>query len=196
MARQEALIWAVAALSLSQVAQALDVERLDVDFRGDRYVVEFVAQLNVPAEAVHAVLTDYDAYPALDPRIQESRVLGRDGDHSVRLYTRMRGCLGTLLCRTMQRVEDIQEMPDELLATAILDQSDVRFGVTRSQWQAKENGTQVVYRLEIMPKFWIPPLFGPRLMVRTLRAGTIELFTNVEKAARERNSTVAVNPHD
>jgi Polyketide cyclase / dehydrase and lipid transport len=191
VARQEALIWAVAALSLSPVAHALDVERLDVDFRGDRYVVEFVAQLNVPAEAVHAVLTDYDAYPALDPRIKESRVLGRDRDHSVRLYTRMRGCLGTLLCRTMQRVEDIHEMPDELLATAILDQSDVRFGVTRSQWQAKENGTQVVYRLEIMPKFWIPPLFGPRLMISTLRAGTIELFTNVEREAQTRTSTVA-----
>jgi hypothetical protein len=191
VARQEALIWAVAALSLSPVAHALDVERLDVDFRDDRYVVEFVAQLNAPAEAVHAVLTDYDAYPTLDPRIQESRVLGRDGEHAVRLYTRMRGCLGTLLCRTMQRVEDIQEMPDELLATAILDQSDVRVGVTRSEWQAKENGTQVVYRLEIMPKFWIPPLFGPRLMVSTLRAGTIELFTNVEKEAQTRTSTVA-----
>ena len=159
--RQEALSCAVVALALSPAAHALNVERLEVNFRDDRYVVEFVAQLDAPTEAVHAVLTDYDAYPTLDPRIQESRVLGRDREHAVRLYTRMRGCLGTLLCRTMQRVEDIHEMPDELLATAILDQSDVRFGVTRSQWQAKENGTQVVYRLEIMPKFWIPPLFGP-----------------------------------
>ncbi len=194
--RQEALSCAVVALALSPAAHALNVERLEVNFRDDRYVVEFVAQLDAPTEAVHAVLTDYDAYPTLDPRIQESRVLGRDREHAVRLYTRMRGCLGTLLCRTMQRVEDIQEMPDELVATAVLDQSDVRVGITRSQWQANENGTQVVYRLEIMPKFWIPPLFGPRLMVSTLRAGTIELFTNVEKAARERNSTVAVNPHD
>jgi Polyketide cyclase / dehydrase and lipid transport len=189
--RQKALICAVAALALSPVAHALNVKNLDVSLRDGRYVVEFVAQLDASAEAVHAVLTDYDAYPALDPRIQESRVLGRDREHSVRLYTRMRGCLGALMCRTMQRVEDIQEMPDELLATAILDQSDVRFGVTRSQWQAKDNGTEVVYRLEILPKFWIPPLFGPRLMISTLRAGTIELFTNVEKAAQERTSTVA-----
>ncbi len=189
--RQEALSCAVVALALSPAAHALNVERLEVNFREDRYVVEFVAQLDAPAEAVHAVLTDYDAYPALDPRIQESRVLGRDRDHSLQLYTRMRGCLGTLLCRTMQRVEEIQEMPDELLATAILDQSDVRVGVTRSQWQATEQGTQVVYRLEIMPKFWIPPLFGPRLMISTLRAGTIELFTNVEKEAQTRTSAVA-----
>jgi Polyketide cyclase / dehydrase and lipid transport len=189
--QQEALICAVAALTLSPAVHALDVERLDVDLRDDRYVVEFVAQLDAPAEAVHAVLTDYDAYPALDPRIQESRVLGHNDDNSVRLYTRMRGCLGSLMCRTMQRVEDVQEKPDELLATAVLDQSDVRVGLTRSQWQAKENGTEVVYRLEIMPKFWIPPLFGPRLMISTLRAGTLELFTNVEREAKERTSTVA-----
>ena len=189
--RQEALIGAVAALTLSPVVHALDVERLDVELRDDRYVVEFVAQLDAPTEAVHAVLTDYDAYPALDPRIKESRVLGRDRLNSVRLYTRMRGCLGTLMCRTMQRVEEIQELPDQLLATAILDQSDVRFGVTRSQWQSTGHGTEVIYRLEIMPKFWIPPLFGRRLMISTLRAGTLELFTNVEKAAQERTSTVA-----
>jgi Polyketide cyclase / dehydrase and lipid transport len=189
--RQEALIGAVAALTLSPVVHALDVERLDVELRDDRYVVEFVAQLDAPTEAVHAVLTDYDAYPALDPRIKESRVLGRDRLNSVRLYTRMRGCLGTFMCRTMQRVEEIHELPDQLLATAILDQSDVRFGVTRSQWQSTEHGTEVIYRLEIMPKFWIPPLFGRRLMISTLRAGTLELFTNVEKAAQERTSTVA-----
>ena len=183
---QEALIGAAAALALSPTARALDVERLEVGMQGDRYVVEFVAQLDAPADAVHAVLTDYDAYPTLDPRIQESRVLSREDDHSVHLYTRMRGCLGALLCRTMQRVELIEEHPDELLATAILDQSDVEFGVTRSQWQTNEHGTQLVYRMEIMPKFWIPPLFGPPMMISTLRSGTLELFTNVEKAAKER----------
>jgi ribosome-associated toxin RatA of RatAB toxin-antitoxin module len=191
VAGQEALIGAAAALILSPMAHALEVERLDVELRDDRYVVEFVGQLEASPEAVHAILTDYAEYPTLDPRIQESRVLERDQENQVRLYTRMRGCLGSLMCRTMQRVEQVQEQPDELLATAILDQSDVRFGVTRSQWQAKDNGTEVTYRLEIMPKFWIPPLFGRRLMISALRSGTLQLFTNVEKEAKERNSTVA-----
>ena len=184
---QETLIGGVALFALAPLAHAVDVERLEVALQDDRYVVEFVAQLDAPADAVHAVLTDYDQYPALDPRIEESRVVSRDRDNSVRLDTRMRGCLGSLLCRTMQRVEHVEERPDELLATALLDQSDVEFGVTRSQWQPTANGTQLVYRMEIMPKFWIPPLFGPRLMISTLRSGTLELFTNVEKAAKERS---------
>jgi hypothetical protein len=96
----------------------------------------------------------------------------------------MWGCLGGLFCRTMQRVEEIEERPGELLATAVLAESDVRFGVTRSQWSAHDGGTALGYRLEIMPKFWIPPLFGRRIMINTLRDGTVSLFTNVEGAAQ------------
>ena len=57
--------------------------------------------------------------------------------------------------------------------------------------KSNDHGTQLIYRMEIMPKFWIPPLFGPSLMISTLRSGTLELFTNVEKVARERSDKVA-----
>lgn len=170
-------------LSLASTAAALEVERLDVSFEGDRYVVVLEAQLDAPAGAVGRVLRHYAEYPALDPRIRESRVLKREGEHALRLYTRMRGCLGTLLCRTMRRVERVEERPGELLATAVPGESDVRIGVTRSQWEAHDGGTALRYRLDIMPKFWIPPFFGPRLMISTLREGTLSLFANVETAA-------------
>ena len=170
-------------------AHALEVRRLDVSFQGDRYVVVLNAQLDAPADAVGEVLKRYDDYPSLDPRIIESRVLSRDREHSLTLYTRMRGCLGTLMCRSMRRVEQVEERPDELLATAVLDQSDVRFGVTRSQWQPQNGGTALQYRLEIMPKFWVPRLFGRRLMISTLREGTLSLFTNVEREARAGRGT-------
>lgn len=173
-----------AALLWAGTANALEVRRLDVSFQGDRYVVVLNAQLDAPADAVGEVLRRYDDYPSLDPRILESRVLSRDREHSLRLYTRMRGCLGSVMCRSMQRVEEVEERPDELLATAVLDESDVRFGVTRSQWQPQNGGTALQYRLEIMPKFWIPRFFGRRLMLSTLREGTLSLFTNVEREAR------------
>lgn len=182
--RQKGLILGAVALLAAPTVNALEVEQLDVSYRSDRYVVVFSAQLDAPADAVGAVLKNYDQYPALDPRITESRVLSTERDSRIRLFTRMRGCLGKLLCRTMQRVEEIEERPDELLATAVLAESDVRFGVMRSQWIAHDGGTALTYRLEIMPKFWIPPFFGPRLMINTLREGTLNLFTNVEHAAR------------
>jgi hypothetical protein len=186
--RQELTLLAVA-LACAGPANALEVRRLDVSFQGDRYVVVLNAQLDAPAEAVGEVLKRYDDYPSLDTRIIESRVLSRDRAHSLRLYTRMRGCLGTLICRSMRRVEQVEERPDELLATAVLDQSDVRFGVMRSQWQPQNGGTALQYRLEIMPKFWVPRFFGRRLMLATMREGTLSLFTNVERVARAGQGT-------
>jgi hypothetical protein len=177
------------ALACAGPANALEVRRLDVSFQGDRYVVVLNAQLDAPAEAVGEVLKRYDDYPSLDTRIIESRVLSRDRAHSLRLYTRMRGCLGTLICRSMRRVEQVEERPDELLATAVLDQSDVRFGVMRSQWQPQNGGTALQYRLEIMPKFWVPRFFGRRLMLATMREGTLSLFANVERVARAGRGT-------
>lgn len=164
-------------------AFAMDVERLEVRRLEDRYVVEFQARLAAPAEDVGAVLTDYDHYPELDPRILEAR---RDEANHARLHTRLRGCLGGLMCRTLQRVEILDERPGEVIATAIPAESDVRFGLTHSRWEASGGGTEVNYRLEITPDFWVPPLIGPPLMIRALREGTLGLFTNVERAARMR----------
>jgi hypothetical protein len=182
--RKKGLILLALAVLCSGTAHALEVRRLDVTFQGDRYVVILNAQLDAPPDAVGQVLKRYDDYPSLDPRILEARVLSREREHSLRLYTRMRGCLGSLMCRNLQRVEQVEERPDEILATAVLDQSDVRFGVTRSQWQPQNGGTALQYRLEIMPKFWVPRFFGRRLMLSTLREGTLSLFTNVEREAR------------
>jgi hypothetical protein len=186
---QEGLIGGVLACLLASPAFALEVSRLDVSFQKDRYIVVFAAQLDAPAEAVGAVLRDYEQYPALDPRITESRVVGSDRPGRIHLFTRMRGCVGTLFCRTMQRIEEVEERPGELLATAVLDESDVRIGVTHSEWAAHDGGTALGYRLEIMPKFWIPPLFGRRLMISTLREGTLSLFANVESAAQRTGSS-------
>lgn len=54
-------------LLLASTANALEVERLDVSFQRDRYVVMLMAQLDAPAEAVGEVLRRYDEYPTLDP---------------------------------------------------------------------------------------------------------------------------------
>ncbi|HEU4530838.1 MAG TPA: SRPBCC family protein [Steroidobacteraceae bacterium] len=179
------VVWLLSSLSLWSVhAPAMAVDRLDVRRAGGRYIVEFEARLEAPAQEVGEVLTDYESYPALDPRILESRV-----DASRRhLHTKLRGCVGRLLCRTMTRVEEIVSTPDALTATALPLESDVKYGVTRSQWRVRDGGTQVTYRLEIEPDFWVPPMFGPRLMIKTLREGTLSLFRNVETAAQARDT--------
>lgn len=175
---------ALAATALAATtARAIEVEKLEVRRSDNRYVVEFKALLDAPPEQVGAVLKDYEHYPELDARILESR---RDQSDPLQLHTRLRGCVGGLFCRTMARVEKLEEMPGGLIATAVPGKSDVTYGHTHSQWEARNGGTEVLYRLEIEPDFWVPPLFGPPLMMRTLREGTLSLFKNVERVAHHR----------
>ena len=179
---------ALAALLLAGTAQALEVETLDVRYEEGRYVVEFEARLDAPADAVGDVLTDFEHYPELDERILESRleIVARQPP---RLITRLRGCVGAILCRSMTRVETIAQRPGELIANAIPEESDVRFGTTFSRWQQEGDHTIVRYRLVIVPDFWVPAFIGRRAMIRTMREGTLNLFRNVERVARVKTAS-------
>ena len=44
----------------------------------------------------------------------------------------------------------------------------------------------MTYQAEFVPKFWVPSAIGRRYAERVLKASTLELFSNVEKRARER----------
>lgn len=165
--------------------QAIDIETIDVRYENGLYQVRLVAELAAQPQSVARVLEDYARYPELDIRIEESRLIAAPPGAPVRLYTKLKGCLGGLFCRSMVRIETLQQNPGELIATAIPDLSDVHMSVARTLWQASPKGTRVTYSLTLDPKFWVPALFARHAMLETMRTGTIAMFTSVERAARE-----------
>jgi hypothetical protein len=175
---------ALAATALARPARAIDIERLDVRYESGHYRVQFDAELSAPPDSVERVLTDYAHYPELDARIEDSHLLPSVAGEPPRLYTRLKGCLGWLLCRSMVRIETLEHRPGALIATAIPDLSDVRESVAETHWQASAAGTRVSYALTLSPKFWVPSLFGRRAMLETMRKGTVTMFTSVEREAR------------
>lgn len=183
----------VLAVGLSWVACdlcALEVERADTQFAAQRYSFELVATLDAPIDRVEAVLRDYAAYPSLDARILEAKVIERPAAGEVLLFTRMRACFGPV-CRKVQRVERVVEATHELRATAIGGRSDVSFGETHTQISTAGKRTRVIYRTSMTPDFWIPRLIGRRLMLNTLRDATLTLFASVERQARTAPQDVA-----
>lgn len=149
--------------------------------------------LDAPVERVEAVLRDYPRYSNLDRRILDSKVLERPAADVAILATTVRACFGPF-CRNVKRVERVQEAPLELTATADAARSDVKSGETRTQLSATDSGTRVTYRTRIVPAFWIPAFVGRRLMLNTLEAATINMFTNVEKIALEQDALPVVPP--
>jgi hypothetical protein len=173
---------ALTAVAYLPSSQALQIEALQTRFHDGAYELTMTATLSAPADRVEAVLRDYASYPQLDARILTARVLSRSGPHELELLTRINVCFA-FLCRKVERVEQVQETPGELLATVIAERSDAQRGRTQTQLRELNGTTQVIYVTEIVPKFWVPALVGRSLMLRSLRDATVNLFTHVEQRA-------------
>jgi len=176
-----AFLLALPALAASGVADAIDVSKLQVGEQGRRYVVEFDGQLAAEPGAVMRVLMDFENYPALDSRILLARLSTRNGKPL--LFTRLRGCVGFVFCRTMDRYEVLVEKPGRLVATAIPGEGDVRYGLTVITVEARDRGTHIQYRNEFDPSFWMPRWLVRKAMYTTLREGTLEMFRAIEMRA-------------
>jgi hypothetical protein len=178
------LCWIVVLGTVSWRACAIEVERAEARFTDQRYTFELVATIDAPIDRVDAVLKDYAGYPALDARILESRVMARPAEGEVMLFTSLRACFGPF-CRTVKRVERVQEQIHELHASTLPEQSDVTFGETFAQLSNAGPRTRVIYRTSVSPDFWVPRFIGRRIMLNTLQDATLTLFGNVEKRAHD-----------
>jgi hypothetical protein len=172
---------------LAPQAFAFEIKHAEAKYVDEEYRFEMTAVLDAPVEYVERVLRDYESYQTLDSRILEAHVVERSEDKRVAtLETKLRACFGPI-CRTVKRVERVEETPLSLLATTDASRSDMKFGETRMQLaNADEGRTQVTYETRLKPDFWIPALIARRIMLTTLEDATIELFQNVEKRAQQR----------
>ena len=175
------LLLAIPALAVAGAAHAIEVSKLQVGEQGRRYVVDFEAQLAAEPAAVMRVLLDFAHYPELDPRILQARRSLRDGKPL--LFTRLRGCLGSLFCRTMDRYEILDVQSGQLVATAIPGESDMKYGRTEIRVEPKDGGTHVRYRNEFDPSFWMPRWLVRKSMYTTLHDGTLGMFRAIEQRA-------------
>ena len=185
----------VAALLLSApVAHAFNIERSEARYVDKRFRYELVVTLDAPIDRVDAVLRDYADYPSLNHRILSSTILERPAPDVVTLQTTVEVCFGWF-CRNVTRVERVQESKHALVAVAEPERSDVKFSETRSELSAGHHGaTRVKYVTTVVPGFWVPPMGGRRMLLRTLENETRDLFMNVEKKARQPEPTAPPGP--
>jgi hypothetical protein len=178
---------ALAALLCTAVSAgtgAMTTEHLSVGEQGPAYVVEFVAVLDAPPDAVMAVLQNYSSYPELDGRVEAARLEGELEGRPV-LYTRLHGCLGSVFCRAMERYEQLTAKERLLVAEVIPGRGDVARGRTETSLEPRGKGTRVSYRTFFEPAFWMPRWMVRSAMRRTLEEGTQSMFANIETTAQE-----------
>lgn len=166
----------------SALATAATLERVEFEQTEQHYVASMWIRLDVPAAEAFAVMTDFDALPRLNPSIIEAEMVADN-----RLRTVVSMCV-LFFCKRVQQVQ-VVTMPGELRLTMRIlpEQSDLKFGT--ASWHFVPLGpkqSRIVFRAEIAPDFWVPPLIGPWLIENKITEETLITSEGIETLVRER----------
>ena len=157
----------------------MTVERVD-----GRILVYSDLRIAAPRAQVYAALTDYDRFADLSTRYVDSRYVEPAPDGTQRVYTHVKGCVW-FFCRSVERFARLEQAPDtRIVATAEPEHSDVSYG--RETWELSPaaGGTRVVYRHDMEPRFWVPPLIGVWAIRRALEKDALAAAERIEALAQ------------
>jgi hypothetical protein len=184
------LVW----LLCSAPAAAGTIHNAAVTYQSGSFIVEVDALLDVAEPRARAVLTDYKHLKRLIPAVERSEILTTREPGDYRLRTVTRTCLW-LYCKRLERVQDVVEAHDgSITANVIPELSDFRSGTLRLNLWQEVAGTRILMRSEAAPDVWIPPLLGPWLIKRGLRAEAVQTVHNLERVAAEASLPMEPSP--
>ena len=170
----------------SAAAAAADFRSMDVSHQGDLFEVIVQVHLAAPPAEVYQVLTDYEHLTRISASVVKSSVTQRLQDGAL-VYTDTRIC-ALLICRHLRELQKLTELPPQDLASVVVPQAgdNVKQGQGSLHVEAEGDGTKLSWQLSVEPDFWIPPLIGPALVSRSLRAEAMRSAQGIERLARER----------
>lgn len=174
-----AAIFLIAGGALSAELRDVVVEKED-----KRYRLTSETRIDASVADLYRVLTDYDLFTEFSSVFVESRNLRAAANGKPRYFTRMEGCM-LLFCKSFVRIGELTLTPhNEIVATADPKQSD--FNYSRERWllEADGDGVLLKYEFELEPSFWVPPVIGPYVMKRALRAGGADAVNRIEALAQ------------
>jgi uncharacterized protein YndB with AHSA1/START domain len=166
---------------------AAELLSLHVSNQDDLFVLESESLLQASPRSLFQVLMDYDHFTELSSAYTESRHLGLGPDGAPRVYTLASGCM-LFVCRSVEKVERLETVPGQrIVATVIPELSNLQQGITEWVLTPDKGGTRLFYRMELVPRFWVPPLIGPPIIRYVLEKGGKEALQNLEDIARQRD---------
>lgn len=181
------LLVGAAALLCAPLLRAASIDSLDVTRDHGRFHLVAHTHLDATPAAVYKVLTTYDedAYGRISNVYKESRYLQPASDGTPLVYTRVEGCL-LFFCKSMRRVERLQVVkPNYICTTAVPSRSDFRYARSIFRLKRDDDGTEVTYRLDMEPDFWLPPFVGPWLLKHVLLRGGSHAVQRIEHLAQQ-----------
>ena len=180
--RQKMAAAACGLLAWSSVLAA-DLEEVTVDRVDGRYVLESQAMFDTTVEELYSVLVDYDQFEKFTSAFTESRNEAPDEKGRPQFYNAMEGCV-LFFCVTFERYGHLELRPKSRIE-AIVDpeRSDFKYSVESWDITRVDGRTEMIYRFEMEPDFWVPPVIGPYYIRRALRDGAVRAVNRIEAVA-------------
>ncbi len=176
------------------MANGAEVTDIEIKRDGSRYVLVSTTHYDATPEQVFGVLIDYDRLAEISDAIEESRYIEPGDDGQVLVYTRIGACV-FFYCKTIEKIEHLEfTHPTYIQTTAIPDRSNVLY--SQSEWKlaaADGGGTEVIYRFEFEPNFWVPPLIGTMIIKRVFIDDGASTVDQIEKLAQKRPDSGVVS---
>lgn len=162
------LLLALLTAGLPWPVGAHEPPKIVVSARGGHYRMSLDLVLHAPVSRVWHVITDYADIKRLNPAVKSSAVIRRDGVTLLRM--RIKSCV-LFICFPITQTESMTTDGHHGVRGVIVPQlSSFRSGVSRWQLRAVAGGTEAHFSASLTPSFYIPPVIGPWMVRRKLRA--------------------------
>jgi len=172
-------------LILTLTAGAAEMRSVEVDRIEGRYILESEVWFAAGIEAVYAVFLDYDLSSQFSGAIVEARNIEAGEDGRPGFYVRNQGCV-LFFCKSFERYGYLEHEPYKVIRASIdPEASDFHFSNESWRFRSEGAGTAVVYNLEFEPKFWVPPLIGPYVIMRKMHDSGDDAVDRIEAIAQE-----------
>ncbi len=180
----------LALLCLAPQAHAARVMSVAVRRQGARFRIGMRLRVDAPPAAVFRALQDYAALSRYTPDVLSLHIVRTPTPGRVLLFTTLHACV-LFFCKTMFQEQIMTATADThggVLRSRLLPQgSDFQEG--HGRWTVEPcpghaPSTCVSVRLEMVPKFWVPPLIGSWLIRRQMRVQAHDASVGLERIAQ------------
>jgi len=148
-----------------------------------RYSVFFDALLDAPHESIYAIIADPARWPQLSKIVTASEVVGELPGDRRKVSVTFQDCI-LIFCQTIHKHEALRTSPNGNINTlAIPEQSDFSYAHEHWQISAEDQHTRILYRAEMTPSFYVPPLVGAYILKAKIRSLLLQVTANLETLA-------------
>ena len=173
-----------ALLLFSFTLSSNDIEELSVTVSDGVYSLKATSVLDVPADYVYYIITDYLHAYRINPSITEIEILPSINADVTRLRNHSEHCIGPFCFDINWTGTIVEPEHGHIVIDTIPELGSFESG--SAIWRIRPNGerTWLHHESTLKPDFFIPPLIGDKVMKSKMASDTVATFNRIECYAK------------